>query len=306
MRSPAPVKSSALPGWSLPVFEWEAPASNGQLISESDIELGYAVLDLGGRFRLSFGDVAQFEVSFKEQRITLTGSQGTDDPASLDHLLYDHVLPRVISATGTLVLHGSAVEIDGQLAIFIGETGAGKSTLSASLHRKGHRLLGDDAVMVTCVDGAFMGEAVYPSLRLYPNSIEQVMGTDVPTAPMAHYSDKRHVTGFGAGASMDGPRPIGHLFFLGGEYHEPCLETIPLRDVCMALVEQSFALDPDDIAAAGQRMRQASALAASVPATAIYYPHDYAVLPQVHSLIEQTMEGSLPRPLPTNQGSASR
>jgi hypothetical protein len=249
---------------------------------------------------LSFGNLARFTVFFDERRIALSDSCPTADAASLDHLLYDHVIPRVIAAQGKLVLHGSAVEIGGRLALFIGETGAGKSTLSASLHRKGHRLIGDDAVIVTLVDGVFHGEAVYPSLRLHPNSIEQVLGQGVATARMAHYSDKRHVTGFAAGAPPAKPLPIGHIFFLGGEYHEPCVETVPLRDVCMALIEQSFALDPDDIGAAGQRMKQASALAAAMPTHGLYYPHDYAVLPDVHRLIEDTIAAALPaRALPT-------
>lgn len=252
----------------------------------------YTALGSKGRFLLSFGSAAKFAVSFGEQRIDLADSGEVDDPASLNHLLYDHVIPRVIAATGVLVLHGSAVEIGGRLAIFIGDTGVGKSTLSASLHSKGHRLIGDDAVMVTCEDGTFHGEAVYPSLRLYPEAIERVLGADIPTATMAGYSDKRHVLNFGGRSVATGALPIGHLFFLVDESDQLSIRTIPMRDVCMALIEQSFALDPHDVASAAQRMQHASDLAAAVPAHVLRYPRDYAVLPQVHQLIKDTMDAS--------------
>lgn len=249
----------------------------------------YTALGSKGRFLLSFGNMAQFTVSFEDRCIALAASGRTGDSAALNHLLYDHVFPRVIAATGVLVLHGSAVEIGGRLAVFIGETGAGKSTLSASLHSKGHRLIGDDAVIVTCVNGGFQGEAVYPSLRLYPEAIEQVLGPGVPTATMAGYSEKRHVLDFGRNNQAMGALPVGHLFFLVTDPSQTSIRSIAMRDVCMALIEQSFALDPNDVASATERMRQASALAASVPAHVLRYPHDYANLPQVHQLIENTM-----------------
>lgn len=259
----------------------------------------YTALGSKGRFLLSFGNMAQFTVSFEDRSIALAAPGLTGDPAALNHLLYDHVIPRVIAATGVLVLHGSAVEIGGRLAIFIGETGTGKSTLSASLHSKGHRLIGDDAVIVTCVNGAFEGESVYPSLRLYPEAIEQVLGPGVPTAMMAGYSDKRHVIDFGGRSQTMGVLPIGHLFFLVTDPSQTSIRSIAMRDVCMALIEQSFALDPKDVSGATERMRQASALAASVPAHVLRYPHDYAILPQVHQLIENTMGVTSPnRDLP--------
>lgn len=266
-----------------------SPSARGhESHAQTEPDLEYSVLADGEAFDLRFGEVATFRACYKTRSVSLIG--GLDqDQATIDHLLFDHAIPRILSACVPLVLHGSLVDMGGVLAVFVGETGAGKSTLGASLHARGFRLLGDDAVILTEQEGTFFGEAVYPSLRLYPNSIEEVMGKHVATARMAHYSDKRHVTGFGAGSEPAGPMPIGHIFLLADECPEPRVETVPLRDVCMALIEQSFALDPKDIAAAGKRMRQAGALAAAVPAKALCYPHDYTVLPKVHRLIEDTM-----------------
>ena len=284
------IKSGGLADWQIPHFDLSDPAPVGLSADAfDDLDMDYAVVRLGGRFHLSFGDVASFHVCFEAKTIELAAASELCSAATLDHLLYDHVIPRIIAANGHLVLHGSAVAIAGKLAIFIGETGAGKSTLSASLHRSGHQLLGDDAVIITEADGCFFGEAVYPSLRLYPETIEQVFGTDARTAPMAHYSDKRHVTDFGRVPKESQRLPVARIFALAHSDDAPRLQSLTPREACMAMIEQSFAFDPSDISAAARRMQQASRLAAAVPTQTLAYPHDFAVLQQVHRLIEATL-----------------
>lgn len=291
--------SRVLRAWALPSIP-QRSAKRDFIREVAHFDMEYTALRDGGRFLLSFGNLAQFTVSFDERCIAISDGSQEKDPATLDHLLYDHVIPRVIAATGPLVLHGSAVEIDGRLAIFIGETGAGKSTLSASLLRKGYRLLGDDAVVITEVAGKYFGEAVYPSLRLYPETIAEILGEGLTTAPMAEYSDKRHVIGFAQDETDTGPLPLGHIFVLAASDDMAHLDAMSPREACMAMIGQSFALDPDDIDAATQRMKQVVALASRLPVSRLSYPHDFALLPQVHRLIEER----LTQPTPAAQAKA--
>ncbi len=285
--------------------DWSIPDLNlglGCAVSDSvpfnsTIDLEYTALASGGLYLLSFGNTASFRVCFQSKVIELI-SASTDDPVTAAHLLYDHVIPRVLSAEVPLVLHGSLVRIGSSLAVFTGETGAGKSTLGASLDAKGYPLLGDDAVIVTEQDGVFYGEAVYPSLRLYPDSIASVLGDDVGTAPMAHYSDKQHVTNFRDLATTPGPLPIGCIFAVSGGSEAPQLRSLSVREICMAMIDQSFALDPDDVDAAAARMGAAARLASAVPGFALRIPHDYARLPQVHTLIAQCVADSARSSLP--------
>ncbi|CAN5380617.1 hypothetical protein BH10PSE12_BH10PSE12_34720 [soil metagenome] len=58
----------------------------------------------------------------------------------------------LLHARGLLVLHGSAIEIDGKGAIFVGDKLAGKSTTAAAFLRAGHRLLTDDLLAVDLSD----------------------------------------------------------------------------------------------------------------------------------------------------------
>ena len=144
-------------------------------------------------------------------------------------------------------------------------------------------------MIVTEQNGTFLGEAVYPSLRLFPDSISELLGKDVATTPMAAYSDKRHVTQFRDSAPPSVPLPIACIFSLSATNGEPALLPVSARESCMSMMEQSFALDPEDVAAASRRLAVAARLASATTCLALAIPHDYSRLPDVHALIESCM-----------------
>lgn len=230
---------------------------------------------------LAFGDIASFRIDFGAQQVGLVKGHIEADPATIDHLLNDHVAPRIIAHLGALVIHGSAVEIGGRLAIFMGTTGAGKSTLAASLMKRGHRLLGDDAVVISKTEAGWVGEAVYASLRLFPESINEVFAESVDTAAMAFYSDKRLVRADGLRDARGAAVPLGMIFVLTDGDEGVSHIALGFADACMMMVENSFTLDPDDAAAAADRMAKAAGLAAAVPCRALSYPYDFAILDDV-------------------------
>ena len=76
---------------------------------------------------------------------------------------------------GLLPLHANAIEIDGRAVAFMGETGAGKSTLAAWLHDAGHRVIADD-VCVLGIDGERERVGVHPGMpriRLWKDALER-------------------------------------------------------------------------------------------------------------------------------------
>lgn len=232
-----------------------------------------------------FGSLAHFRIDFDDRTVRLVAAHGDADQETIDHLVDDHIAPRIIAADGQLVLHGSACVIDSQMAVFLGQTGSGKSTLAASLHAAGHRLLGDDAVVIDEADGIVLGEPVYPSLRLYRESIEQVFSEAVPTSAMAFYSDKLHVAAAQLGVGTMGPVPLGAIYILTEGEEGVTLQRILPADACMALVENSFALDPQDAATAAQRMARAARVASAVPVYELAYPYDFGLLPEARAQV---------------------
>jgi hypothetical protein len=238
-----------------------------------------------GSLEMTFGPIARFVVDLPRRTVRLVAAHPDADQATIDHLLDDQIAPRIIAADGTLVLHGSATLIGGHIAVFLGLTGSGKSTLAASLHVCGHALLGDDAVVIAQHDGAITGEAVYPSLRLYRESVEEVLQGDLQTSAMAFYSDKRHVSIPGFGASDAGRFALGGIYVLANGEEGVALDRFSPSEGCMALLENSFALDPTDGAMAARRLAMAARVATAVPCYELAYPYDFSLLGEVRARV---------------------
>ncbi|MBI3351136.1 MAG: serine kinase [Nitrospirae bacterium] len=73
-------------------------------------------------------------------------------PGAEEHLLRLFILGPVLAVIlhqrGFLILHASAVEVNGNAVAFLGGSGWGKSTIAAALNGQGHAVLSDDVVAV--------------------------------------------------------------------------------------------------------------------------------------------------------------
>jgi len=70
---------------------------------------------------------------------------------------------------GYLVLHASAVEVNGNAVMILGDVGAGKSSTAAALYQRGHRILADDNVAVFLSDLGASVLPAFPSVKVYPD-----------------------------------------------------------------------------------------------------------------------------------------
>lgn len=247
-----------------------------------------------GRLDMEFRQIARFAIDFSDRTVRLIAAHPAADQATINHLLDDHVAPRIIAADGTLVLHGSATLIRGRVAVFLGLTGSGKSTLSASLHARGYQLLGDDAVIIGDDGGTFTGEAVYPSVRLYREAIDKVLPNDAPTAAMAFYSEKRHVQVAGIEEAGPARHPLGGIYVLVDGDNGVELDPYSPSEGCMGMLENSFALDPTDGPIAARRMSIASRVAAQVPCFELAYPYDFSLLDEVGARVVASLDNAPP------------
>ena len=91
----------------------------------------------------------------------------------------------LLTQRGYLVLHASSVAISDRACAFVGTWGAGKSTMAAALHTKGHKMVTDDVTAVhvdtrcpTVLPGS-------PLFKLWPDSVVSLAG-DPETLPILH------------------------------------------------------------------------------------------------------------------------
>lgn len=74
---------------------------------------------------------------------------------------------------GLLPLHANAVEIGGRAVAFMGHSGAGKSTIAAWFHDRGHSVISDDVCVVRFApDGRAMTGRGLPRMRLWRDALE--------------------------------------------------------------------------------------------------------------------------------------
>ncbi|MGS2779012.1 aldolase [Robertmurraya sp. GLU-23] len=71
-----------------------------------------------------------------------------------------------------LPLHGSLIEINGKAYAFVGNSGVGKSTLASSFINSGYKMVSDDLIAVTMIDGQPWVTPSYPQQKLWQESLE--------------------------------------------------------------------------------------------------------------------------------------
>ena len=131
---------------------------------------------------------------FEPGRWRVEIDRATQPPVeTLRHLLIDEVLPALLAMSGSLVLHGAAVVIEESALVILGQSQMGKSTLGIAFAQRGYPLLADDCVVIDRMNGRFLVQPSYPSVRVWESSAVEMLGT-AHGAPFAHYTDKRRYT----------------------------------------------------------------------------------------------------------------
>ena len=128
-----------------------------------------AIDDVVGRFHMKRGC-----------EIVVDPAPGVD-PALIRVLLAGRMMAFLLRQRGWLPLHASGVLIGGQAVLFLGASGAGKSTAAAAFHARGHQVITDDVAPVRVNGG---GECILspagPTLRLRDDSRSVFGGTEPP------------------------------------------------------------------------------------------------------------------------------
>ncbi len=244
----------------------------------------------GTSFTLYLG--SQLAVEVLPDRKMLTKVRPGLPPETLNHFIRDQVAPRVLAHEGHFVLHAAGVRCGDDVILMMGKTGRGKSTLAASFAPYDSGLIGDDAIIVEMRE-APKARAVYPSLRLLPDSIAALVPKTVPTAPIAHYTSKRRIA---LPDVAEAPAlKIDSIFVLDEPPSDGriTVKRVSPAKACMAVLANSFALDPADLEQAHRRLQLASELAKEIPAFVLSYPRDYSRLPEVRRAITGELRNQL-------------
>jgi hypothetical protein len=238
-------------------------------------------------FLLRFPRLMDFELSDDGEEISPHLDTVTP-PDTFWHLLLDQVLPRALSHRRRHVVHAGGVLRDEVAIAFVGDTGAGKSTLAGEFARAGEPLLSDDALVIAPVEGGHEVLPTYPSLRLCADSLAQLDLERDELFPMAHYSDKRRIK-----LPVRSATPPSARWPLAAIYHlEPVVDgtrtsisPITPREAVTVLLRNSFQLDVTDMAGTAWLLDRCARLADQVPVFRLRYPRDFRQLGNVRRAV---------------------
>lgn len=242
----------------------------------------------GNGLKFFWHGVGCYEIN-QGTRITVRQCEGSH-PDELIQPFYSFLPAALLSQRDYMVLHGSAIDIMGQGIIVTGAKGRGKSTLTATLLARGHRLITDDITAINITTDTIELLPGIPNLKIWSDAA-RATGINFSNltkinpfidkynyALPHHYSNKRV--------------PLTTIIFLThGE--ETNIEEIPLNKRILWLIANSYfsrythALSKSD----NKRIfKQSVQLAQRLRILILAYPRNLQLLPNIATIIENKIK----------------
>jgi hypothetical protein len=153
-------------------------------------------------------------------------------------LLLGSVMGVLLHQRGRLLLHGSAVEINGGVALFLGHSGWGKSTMAAAFHKCGYRVVTDDIAAIDTTTNEMQIVPGFPQLKLRSDSALALGHDPEQLAALHHRIDKRGLRC--AQQFAQESLPVKRIYVLA-QGSTPSVELLPAADGLIELVRHSYA-----------------------------------------------------------------
>jgi hypothetical protein len=214
------------------------------------------------------------------------------DSTLLGFSLLGPVMAVIVHLRGNLVLHGSALTVDSASAIFLGDKGAGKSTIAGAMIANGHQLLTDDVVAIDCEAQA--GPRIlpgYPMVKLTDAALDAFRLNAISLLPTEIGGfDKRRTRIDSAFPSAPSPARVAYVLARG---ETAAIEPLSPLEGYQAMLRYSymtrFGAAALSGAAAAQHMRQCARLAETIKIARLVTPNSLARLADAVELVEGDM-----------------
>ena len=247
---------------------------------------GHPVLTFGANPSTWFvraDDLATFAIPHDASEVACHPDPGCE-PNALAQMFVDRVVPHLADARGNTAIHASAVSIEGLGAVaFVGDPGAGKSTLSAALCPP-CAFVADDSAVLDVRDDAVWVHPSYPFARLHGDAALHLEAADdihvVATRTHKHRAKR---------AGETSAQRLAAVYVLrSGELG---VEAMGLRDAIVELARHLYRVDPTDRARLLSELDRLERLARGVPVRILSYPRRFDAIGEVRQLIIADQRG---------------
>ena len=161
--------------------------------------------------RMYFPDVAEVTIEGGRE-ITIRPEPGVEDRI-LRLFILGPALGILLAQRGDSVFHASAVAIDAKAVAFMGLKGAGKSTMAATLHERGHPMITDDVLTYRIDADAPEVQPGFPQFKLWPASVVAI-GRETENLPKIHPLAEKRAHRVGADAIINKPTRLAGVYLL--------------------------------------------------------------------------------------------
>lgn len=264
-----------------------APRASNHALSASSSASGAhswpAVIRSREGYTLAFGDRLSF--LYSPGRVEWTCSEGVTHE-SVRHALLDQALPLIAAHEDRVVIHAACAIQHRRAVLFAGPAGEGKSTLVAHLLANGWQYAADDAVALCVRDETVFARPSYSGVRLWPDTAEALglAGAESSTLPSGKHR-------FGARPIPDGDLVVQAVYCIASANADalPDVQELSARDGLIALVQNSYVLDPVDRERAATQFDTLATVAGRVTVRSLVVPHDFRLLDDVRARIERDL-----------------
>lgn len=276
-----------------PVDGWDVTIETGSIDRPGpESPIGRIYQAAGDEQYLAIGSVGKFLI-LNSREIVVDLAPGF--PTELaGYALLGPVMAALLHGRGKLILHGSALAVEGRAVVFVGDKGAGKSTTAGAFVGAGHELITDDVVAIDWdAQGRPMVTPSYPTMKLSSAALELV-GVDrftlLPPPPGNFHKQRVRPRQ----AVSQGPMPVVAIYALErGMVDDPArLECLDAGGAMRLLFAHSYMAryGRNGIAPGAGMIRhlhQCSRLVAAADMAILHPPGLIARLPDVVDLVRQ-------------------
>ena len=247
--------------------------AGADIVHESELDLhGHPTLVAdrpeGATLRLRYAEGIRFHIAKGGGAVWADWTAPLTEADAVTFLL-GPVMGAVLRERGVLVLHASALVLDGRAWAFVGPAGVGKSTLAAAGAVSGLPVVTEDVLALRQAGADWLAMPAYDQIRLWDEGAGLVtapgetLPTLTPTWPKRAFD--LVARGFARATS---PTPLGGIFLLGARdagATGPRIEALGATDALAELLAHGYVNYLLDHMAQGRELPRLVALAHDVP-----------------------------------------
>jgi hypothetical protein len=213
------------------------------------------------------------------------------DKKSVRLFFLSNAMAAILYQRELIPLHASAIFSNKGIAMFLGDSGVGKSTTVATLQTRGHRIFSDDICVPVKEDKIIKAFAAYPMMKLWKDTFEKVNLGEYDEQNRIRPALEKYGKFFNETFDTTA-HPVERIFILEKDSSLNQLQSSELKGINAFKYLQHYAYRLPYIDAMGMRKTYFNILldlSNSIPITLISRPEDSNTISEVIQLIENQL-----------------